>query len=125
MTNVSIIRPAMFGEGVRVPIAVAYVARSPEVVSRKLGDEMMIIMTGRSSTLFTLDEVATYIWESANGSILLDEIVKRGVCSEFEVETPEALRDAEELVDALVQHGILRVSRQPIHDSNLSRRISG
>jgi hypothetical protein len=94
-----------------------YVARSREVAARKLGAEVMI-MSGRNSTLFTLDEVATLIWESADGSTVLDEIVERRVCSDFEVEPTEALRDAESLVEALAQHGILLVSREPILDSN-------
>ena len=44
-----------------------YVARSSEIAARRLGDEMMI-MSGRDSTLFTLNEVATIIWEAADGS---------------------------------------------------------
>jgi hypothetical protein len=93
-----------------------YVARSPAVAARKLGGEMMI-MSGRDSTLFTLDEVATIIWESANGSVPLDEIVEQRICSEFDVDPVEALRDAEELAGGLAQHGILLVSREPILDS--------
>ena len=35
-----------------------YVARSSEIAARRLGNEMMI-MSGRDSTLFSLNEVAT------------------------------------------------------------------
>jgi coenzyme PQQ synthesis protein D (PqqD) len=96
-----------------------YVACSRQVAARKLGDEMMI-MSSRDSTLFTLDEVATRIWESADGSALLDEIVERRICTEFDVEPAEALCDAEELVEKLAQHGILIVSREPIVSSSPS-----
>jgi hypothetical protein len=94
-----------------------YVARSSAVAARKLGGEMMI-MSGRDSTLFTLDEVATIIWESANGLVTLDEIVELRICAEFEVEPATAVRDAEMMAEALAQHGILHISREPILDSN-------
>jgi hypothetical protein len=94
-----------------------YVARSSAVAARKLGGEMMI-MSGRDSTLFTLDEVATIIWESANGLATLDEIVELRICTEFDVEPATAVRDAEAMAEALVQHGILLISREPILDSN-------
>jgi hypothetical protein len=94
-----------------------YVARSPAVAARKLGGEMMI-MSGRDSTLFTLDEVATIIWESANGAVTLDEIVELRICTEYEVELAGAIRDAETMAEALAQHGILLVSREPIPDRN-------
>ena len=94
-----------------------YVSRSPAVAARKLGGEMMI-MSGRDSTLFTLDEVATLIWESVNGLVTLDEIVRRRICAEFDVEPATAVRDAETMAEALAQHGILHLSREPILDSN-------
>ena len=52
-----------------------YVARSSEISARRLGDEMMI-MSGRESTLITLNDVATIIWEAADGSVALEEIVE-------------------------------------------------
>jgi hypothetical protein len=94
-----------------------YVARSSAVAARKLGGEMMI-MSGRDSTLFTLDEVATIIWESANGLVTLDEIVESRICAEFDVDPASAARDAKTLAEALAQHGILLISREPILDSN-------
>jgi hypothetical protein len=94
-----------------------YVSRSSAVAARKLGGEMMI-MSGRDSTLFTLDEVATLIWESVNGLVTLDEIVRRRICAEFDVEPATAVRDAETMVEALAQHGILLISSEPILNSN-------
>jgi hypothetical protein len=98
-----------------------YVGRSPGVAARKLGDEMLI-MSGWDSTLFTLDEVATVIWESADGSVPLDEIVERKICSEFDVDPIQALADAEELVTALAQHGIVLMSGEPIVNSKAATR---
>jgi hypothetical protein len=90
-----------------------YVARSTEIAARLLGGEMMI-MSARDSTLFSLNEVASVIWQAADGVTPLAEIVEGRVCAEFEVEPAVALRDAEELVEELAQHGILQVSNTPI-----------
>lgn len=89
-----------------------YVGRSPRVAARKLGDEMMI-MSGLNSTLFTLDEIATIIWEAADGSVPLEEIVDSKICAQFRVERSEALLDAKSLVEELAGHGILLLSSKP------------
>ena len=90
-----------------------YIARSPRIAARKLGDEM-IVMSAANSSLFTLNEVATAIWQSADGRTTLESIVANKVCQEFDVSEADALRDAEELVQELSGHGILVVSDQPI-----------
>ena len=89
-----------------------YVARSPQVAARRLGDEMMV-MSAADSTLFTLSEVAAAIWEAADGVTPLEEIVSRRVCSEFDIDPQTALRDAQALVEALAGHQILLLSDKP------------
>jgi hypothetical protein len=93
-----------------------YVARSSEIAARKLGGEMMI-MSGLDSTLYTLNDVATAIWEAADGSTALDEIVERRICPAFEVEPAVALQDAEALVEELAGRGVLVLSDEPIRPS--------
>jgi hypothetical protein len=90
-----------------------YVARSPRIAARKLGEEMLI-MSGQGSMLFTLNPTATILWQAADGATPLDEIVERRICSRFEVKPEEALRDAEVLAEDLGKHGILLLSEQPI-----------
>jgi hypothetical protein len=90
-----------------------YVARSPRIAARKLGDEMLI-MSGQDSTLFTLNPTATLLWQAADGATPLDEIVDRRICPEFEVDREEAIRDAEALAEDLAKHGILLMSDKPI-----------
>jgi len=90
-----------------------YVAHSPRIAARKLGEEMMI-MSGHGSTLFTLNPTATILWQAADGATPLDEIVERRICPEFEVQPEEAIRDAEALAEDLAKHGILLLSEQPI-----------
>jgi hypothetical protein len=90
-----------------------YVARSKAIAARALGDETLV-MSATNSTLFTLDEVASVIWKSVDGVTPLDEIVRRKICTEFEIEPEVALKDAEALVEGLAEHGILLLSDQPL-----------
>jgi len=50
-----------------------------------LGGEMMI-MSAVDSTFFTLNPVASVIWQAADGCTPLSEIVAQHVCPEFEVD---------------------------------------
>jgi hypothetical protein len=93
-----------------------YIARSTAIAARMLGDEMMI-MSAADSTFFTLNPVATAIWQAADGSTPLSEIVA-GIEREFEVEPEVARRDAEQFVDDLSKHGILLVSDRPLEGSS-------
>lgn len=93
-----------------------YIAKSPMVASRELGGEM-IIMSAVDSTLFTLNDVASLIWKSADGATSLQEIVESKVCAEFDVESSVAFVDAEGLVGELVKHGLLLVADHPVQQS--------
>ena len=86
-----------------------YITRAKTIAARMLGGEMMI-MSAPDSTLFTLNEQATAIWNAADGITPLREIVERHICSEYEVEPEAAYADAEELVTQLAGHGILIVA---------------
>jgi len=90
-----------------------YVARSKKVAARMLGGEMMI-MSAVDSTLFSLNETASAIWQAADGETPLHEIVERVTCAQFDVALEEALKDAEDFARELAAHGILLVSDQPI-----------
>src|ERR1700733_1144845 len=90
-----------------------YVARSPRIAARMLGEEMLV-MSAQGSTLFTLNPTATILWQAADGNTPLAEIVERKICSEFNVQPQEALQDAATLAEELAEHGILLLSEQPI-----------
>ena len=96
-----------------------YIARSGGVAARVLGGEM-IIMSAADSTLFSLNEVATVIWQAADGATPLSEIVELQICQEFDVAPEQAYRDSIELVEELAGHGILMVSREPIPATTLA-----
>jgi hypothetical protein len=96
-----------------------YIAKSSAIASRLLGGEMMI-MSAVDSTFFTLNPVATVVWQAADGRTPLSEIVTDHICSEFEVDPETAHRDVEQFVEELSSHGILLVSEQPFPESAAS-----
>jgi hypothetical protein len=96
-----------------------YIARSSAIAARMLGGEMMV-MSAADSTFFTLNEVASTIWQAADGRTPLSEIVAGKVCEEFDVDREQAQRGADRFVDELSQHGILLVSDQPMMDTDSS-----
>jgi Coenzyme PQQ synthesis protein D (PqqD) len=98
-----------------------YVARSAAIASRALGDETMV-MSARNSTLFTLDEVASVIWDAADGVTPLAEIVAKKICTQYDIAPEVALKDAETLVENLAEHGILLLSDQPLGQTSDSRK---
>jgi Coenzyme PQQ synthesis protein D (PqqD) len=95
-----------------------YVARSSAIAARVLDGEM-IVMSARDSSLFTLNEIGTEIWNAADGHTPLDEIVRTRVCAAFEVEPEEACADAEAFCRELAGHGILLLSEQPIEPAQI------
>jgi hypothetical protein len=95
-----------------------YISKSTAVAARELGGEMMI-MSATDSTLFSLNETATIIWNAADGQTPLTEIVEYKICQEFNVQPEEAYRDAQELVQQLATLGILQLSDKPVHEMPL------
>ena len=91
-----------------------YIQRSRAIASRLLGNEMMI-MSVTDSTFFTLNEIATVIWDAADGCTGLSEIVEQKICPVFDVDLETAMSDARNFVNELSRHGILTVSNQPKH----------
>ena len=90
-----------------------YIARSSAIAARLLAGEMMV-MNSVDSTFFTLNEVATAIWQAADGRTPLREIVRDHVCGQFDVEPNQAQADAQQFVAELSSHGILLVSDHPL-----------
>jgi coenzyme PQQ synthesis protein D (PqqD) len=98
-----------------------YVARSTAAAARGVGEETMI-MSAADSTLFTLNEVASLIWEAADGVTPLEEIVANKICAQYDVTSEVALKDAEALVKGLAEHGIIVLSDRPLAPSSRSRQ---
>src|SRR6202161_2563124 len=90
-----------------------YIARSSAIAARALAGEMMVLSSA-DSTFFTLNEVATAIFQAADGRTPLREIVRGRICEQFDVDPEQAQADAERFVTELSGHGILLVSNQPL-----------
>jgi len=98
-----------------------YITRSSAIAARMLAGEMMV-MNSVDSTFFTLNPVATAIWQAADGRTPLREIVRTKICEQFDVDPVQAEKDAQEFVTDLSQHGILLVSSEPFPDTAASTR---
>lgn len=100
-----------------------YVARAANVAARMVGDEMMI-MSGLDSSLYSLNETASVLWQAADGVTPLAQIVEQRICRDYDVDSSVALRDAEELAEELARHGILRLSDSPLAESGAPTKAS-
>src|SRR6202171_810274 len=96
-----------------MPSTGIYIARSSAIAARATAGEMMV-MNSADSTFFTLNEVATTIFQAADGRTPLREIVRDRVCEQFDIDPEQAQADAEQFVAELSGHGILLVSNQPL-----------
>lgn len=96
-----------------MPENCTYIARSSAIAARALAGEMMI-MNSSDSTFFTLNEVATAIFQAADGRTPLRQIVRDRICEQFDVDLDQAQADAEQFVADLSSHGILLVSDHPL-----------
>jgi len=90
-----------------------YVGRSQAVAARMMGGEIVVI-SPEDSGLFTLNPVASCIWNSADGDTTVEQIVRDKVCAEFHVPFEAALEDAAVFIRTGSEHGILLVSEQPL-----------
>ena len=90
-----------------------YLARSTRLAARKVDGEM-VILSADDSSLYVLNEVATALWEAADGHTPLVTIIERVICTEYDIDAETVRRDALEFAEALAGHHILRVSNDPI-----------
>jgi hypothetical protein len=96
-----------------MPEECIYIARSSAIAARALAGEMMV-MNSADSTFFTLNEVATAIFQAADGRTPLRDIVCNRICEEFDIDPEQAQADAKQFVNELSAHGVLLVSNQPL-----------
>lgn len=90
-----------------------YIARSKAIAARALAGEMMV-MNSSDSTFYTLNEVASIIFQAADGKTPLYRIVQEQICTQFDVGPAEAQADAEQFVSELSARGVLIVSKEPL-----------
>jgi len=90
-----------------------YPYRNPKVATRTIDGEAVAV-NAQESTLHTLNEVGTFIWELADGNLSVEEIADR-LTKFYSVEYPEALADVQAFCQELNQRKILFLSDAPRH----------
>jgi CTP synthase (UTP-ammonia lyase) len=84
--------------------------KSDSIVSRKIADEFLLVPikqnVGDLESIYTLNEVATRVWELIDGKKKVKEIQDK-IVEEFEVTPQEAEKDLANLVKQLLAVGAI------------------
>ncbi len=84
--------------------------KSDSIVSRKIADEFLLVPikqnVGDLESIYTLNEVATRVWELIDGKKKVKEINDK-IVEEFEVTPQEAEKDLANLVKQLLAVGAI------------------
>jgi len=87
-------------------------AKDPSIVSRKIAGEHILVpirqKAGELNSIFTLNEVASRIWELFDGEKKLEEIRDK-IVDEFDVSMDEAEADLLELLKQLEEVDAVRI----------------
>lgn len=79
--------------------------RNPELISRKLGDEL-VILDADGTKLITLNETAAAIWEMLDGQKSIQRVVERLVAS-YSVDEATAREDVVETARRFLSEGLV------------------
>ena len=84
--------------------------QSEDIVSRLILDELLLVPISKTAgdvdSIYTLNEVAAFIWGNLGGNISVDNICTRLV-EEFDVDRETATRDVLELLGRLKALGLV------------------
>ncbi len=83
---------------------------NPSIVGRLVEDGAILILPERGEVK-VLNEVATHIWQLADGSRTIEEIIRQ-ICRKYEVSPSVAMADTLAFVSVLVELGILDLSAE-------------
>jgi hypothetical protein len=81
------------------------VVQAEDVIWRRIGDEVVVIKDDGLAT-HVLNKTAAMIWEMCDGNCGIDEITAR-LCERFDVSLEEAGADVREIIEKLVEIGIM------------------
>ena len=76
-----------------------------DIIWRRIGDDIVVIKEDGLST-HTLNKTAACIWEMCDGKRGIDEITTH-LCERFDISFEEAHVDVREIIERLLQIGIL------------------
>ncbi len=90
-----------------------YVVKNNEKTAYRIIDGEAVVVNLKDSTFHTLNPVATFIWEKADGQFRVEQIIEK-ICEEFEVDWDIAERDCLEFLSELASKALVVLSQNPI-----------
>jgi len=90
-----------------------YVNKNNEKTAYRTIDGEAVVVNLRESTFHTLNPVATFIWEQADGRIKTKQLIEK-ICQEFEVDRDTAEKDCLEFLGELIDKGLVVLSQNPV-----------
>jgi len=86
-------------------MTVGRIVQAEDVIWRRIGDEIVVIKDDGLAT-HVLNKTAAFIWEMCDGKCGIDEITSR-LCKRFDVSFEEASTDVREIIEKLIELGIM------------------
>ena len=90
-----------------------YVVKNNEKTAYRIIDGEAVVVNLKDSTFHTLNAVATFIWEQADGRIKAEQIIEK-ICQEFEVDWDTAEKDCLEFLGELIGKDLVFLSQNPV-----------
>lgn len=88
-----------------------YPVQHPQVAARTVDDSAVIVLSD-TGEVTVLNEVGTRVWELADGSHSVGEIIQI-IAAEYEVTPDQAQHDVIEFVQSLIEAGALLIEDAP------------
>ncbi len=90
-----------------------YVVRNDEKTAYRIVNGEAVVVNLKESTFHTLNPVATFIWEQADGQTKAKQMIEK-ICQEFEVDWDTAEKDCLEFLGELISKGLVVLSQNPV-----------
>ena len=97
-----------------------YVSRNDARTAYRMMEDEAVVVNLKDSTFHTLNPVASFIWQQADGKNTVGQIADM-VCREFEVAPGVAEKDCLEFVGSLVGKDLLCLLPQPVEEGKDAR----
>lgn len=91
-------------------MTVGRIVQAEDVIWRRIGDEIVVIKDDGLAT-HVLNKTAAFIWEMCDGKCGIDEITSR-LCERFDVSFDEASTDVREIIEKLIELGIMNQTEE-------------
>jgi hypothetical protein len=90
-----------------------YVVKNNEKIAYRIIDGEAVVVNLKDSTFHTLNPVATFMWEQADGRVKVKQIIEK-ICEEFEVDWDTAERDCQEFLGELASKALVVLLQNPV-----------